>query len=88
LKRSERAENGWLGRQQKRIAELEGQFAEMQRRFEQNVASVVEAVKDRELRAQLEKTSRRKLQDVRSGAKEDLNAAIVQTIRNRSRISA
>jgi len=70
----------WLGRQQKRIAELEAQFAEMQRRFEQNVASVVEAVKDRELRAQLEKTSRRKLQEVRSGAKEDLNAAIVQTI--------
>jgi len=70
----------WLGRQQKRIAELEGQFAEMQKRFEQNVASVVEAVKDRELRAQLEKTSRRKLQEVRSAAKEDLNAAIVQTV--------
>lgn len=70
----------WLGRQQKRIAELELQFAEMQKRFEQNVASVVEAVKDRELRAQLEKSSRRKLQDVRSSAKEDLNAAVVQTI--------
>jgi len=70
----------WLGRQQKRIAELEVQFAEMQKRFEQNVASVVEAVKDRELRVQLEKSSKRKLQDVRSGAKEDLNAAIVQTI--------
>jgi DNA mismatch repair protein MutS2 len=70
----------WLGRQQKRIGELEAQFADMQKRFEQNVASVVEAVKDRELRAQLEKTSRRKLQDVRSGAKEDLNATIVQTI--------
>jgi DNA mismatch repair protein MutS2 len=70
----------WLSRQQKRIAELETQFAEMQKRFEQNVASVIEAVKDRELRAQLEKTSRRKLQDVCGGAKEDLNAAIVQTI--------
>jgi DNA mismatch repair protein MutS2 len=70
----------WLGRQQKRIAELEAQFAEMQKRFEQNVASVVEAVKDRELRAQLEKSSRRKLQDVRGTAKEDLNTAIVQTI--------
>ena len=52
----------------------------MQKRFEQNVSSVVEAVKDRELRAQLEKSSRRKLQEVRSLAKEDLNAAIVQTI--------
>jgi DNA mismatch repair protein MutS2 len=70
----------WTGRQQKRIKELEAQFIEMQKRFEQNVASVVEAVKDRELRVQLEKTSRRKLQDVRSSAKEDLNAAIVETI--------
>ncbi|HJZ66247.1 MAG TPA: endonuclease MutS2 [Candidatus Acidoferrum sp.] len=70
----------WAERQQKRIKDLETQFAEMQKRFEQNVASVVEAVKDRELRAQLEKSSRRKLQDVRSGAKEDLNAAIVRTV--------
>ncbi len=70
----------WIERQQKRIKELEGQFAELQKRFEQDVASVVEAVKDRELRAQLEKSSRRRVQDVRSGAKEDLNAAIVQTI--------
>ena len=70
----------WVERQQRRIKELEAQFAEMQKRFEQNVASVVEAVKDRELRAQLEKTSRRKLQDVRGSAKEDFNAAIVQTI--------
>src|SRR5262249_40998046 len=77
---SKKLRTEWIERQQKRIKDLEVQFAEMQKRFEQNVASVVEAVKDRELRAQLEKTSRRKLQDVRSGAKEDLNSAIVQTI--------
>ncbi|MDI4667403.1 hypothetical protein K9U40_24235, partial [Xanthobacter autotrophicus] len=70
----------WADRQKQRIAELEKQFAEMQKRFEENVARVVEAVKDRELRAQLEKTSRRKFQDVRAEAKEDLNAAVVQTI--------
>jgi DNA mismatch repair protein MutS2 len=52
----------------------------MQKRFEENVAGVVAAVKDRELRAQLEKTARRKLQDVRGEAKEELNAAVVQTI--------
>jgi len=40
----------------------EAQFAEMQKRFDENVARVVEAVKERELRAQLEKTSRRKMQ--------------------------
>jgi DNA mismatch repair protein MutS2 len=70
----------WVERQQKRIKELEAQFAEMQKRFDENVARVVEAVKERELRAQLEKTSRRKMQDVRSEAREELNAAVVQTI--------
>ena len=53
---------------------------EMQKRFDENVARVVEAVKERELRAQLEKSTRRKMQDVRSEAREDLNAAVVQTI--------
>jgi DNA mismatch repair protein MutS2 len=70
----------WVDRQKQRIAELEQKFAEMQKRFEENVASVVEAVKERELRAQLEKTTRRKMQDARGGAKEELNAAVVQII--------
>jgi DNA mismatch repair protein MutS2 len=70
----------WAGRQRKRIQELEAQFVEMQKRFEENVARVVEAVKERELRGQIEKTSRRKLGEVRSGAREELNAAVVQTI--------
>ena len=70
----------WAGRQQKRIQELEAQFREMQKRFEENVARVVEAVKERELRGRLEKTSRRRLGEVRSSAREELNAAVVQTI--------
>jgi len=70
----------WVERQKQRIAELEQKFAEMQKRFEENVANVVEAVKERELRAQLEKTARRKMQDARGEAKEELNAAVVQTI--------
>lgn len=70
----------WVERQKHRIADLEQKFAEMQKRFEENVANVVEAVKERELRAQVEKTARRKMQDVRAGAKEELNAAVVQTI--------
>src|SRR6266699_1915391 len=70
----------WIERQQKRIKELEAQFAEMQKRFDENVARVVEAVKERELRAQMEKTARRKMQDVRGEAREELNAAVVQTI--------
>jgi DNA mismatch repair protein MutS2 len=70
----------WAERQRKRIAELEAQFAEMQKRFEENVSRVVEAVKERELRGQTEKLARRKLGEVRSGAREELNAAVVQTI--------
>jgi len=70
----------WVERQQKRIKQLEDKFADMQKRFDENVAHVVEAVKERELRAQLEKSMRRKIQDVRGKASEDLNAALVQTI--------
>src|SRR6266436_132123 len=70
----------WIERQQKRIKELEAQFVEMQKRFDENVARVLEAVKERELRAQLEKTSRRKMQDARGEAREELNAAVLQTI--------
>jgi DNA mismatch repair protein MutS2 len=70
----------WVERQQKRIKELEAQFAEMQKRFDENVARIVEAVKERELRAQVEKTARRKMQEVRGEAREELNAAVVQTI--------
>jgi len=70
----------WVERQQKRIKQLEDKFADMQKHFDENVAHVVEAVKERELRAQLEKSMRRKIQDVRGKAREDLNAALVQTI--------
>ena len=70
----------WVGRQQKRIQELEAQFSEMHKRFDENVLRVVEAVKERELRASLEKSSRRKMQEARSEAREELNAAVVQTI--------
>ena len=52
----------------------------MQKRFDENVSGVVEAIKQRELRGQIEKSARRKMQDVRGEAKEELNAAVVQTI--------
>jgi DNA mismatch repair protein MutS2 len=70
----------WIERQQKRIQQLEAQFGEMQKRFDENVARLVDGVKERELRAQLEKSTRRKMQDVRSAAREELNAAVVGTI--------
>src|SRR6202521_878556 len=70
----------WIERQQKRIKELEAQFAEMQKRFDENVTRGVEAGRERELRGQLEKTTRRKMQVARGEAREELNAAVVQTI--------
>src|SRR6202166_25856 len=70
----------WVGRQQSRIRELEEKFAEMQKRFDENVTGVVEAVKERELRGSLDKFARRKAQDVRGEARDELNAAVVQTI--------
>jgi len=70
----------WVERQKRRITDLEEKFAEMQKRFEENVGRVVESVKEREIRAQAEKSARRKMQEVRGEAKEELNAAVVQAI--------
>src|SRR6516165_1901011 len=70
----------WVERQKRRIAELEEKFGEMQKRFEENVERVVESVKERELRAQAEKGARRKMREVRGEAREELNAAVVQTL--------
>jgi DNA mismatch repair protein MutS2 len=70
----------WVGRQQSRIRELEEKFTEMQKRFDENVARVVAMVKERELRGSVEKFARRKAQDVRGEARDELNAAVVQTI--------
>ena len=70
----------WVARQQKRIKELEEKFAEMQKRFDENVARVVEAVRERELRGVVEKSARRKVQEVRGEARSEFNDAVVQTI--------
>jgi DNA mismatch repair protein MutS2 len=70
----------WVERQQRRIKELEDKFAEMQKRFDENVTSIIEAVKERELRAHLEKSSRRRMQDARGEARDELNTAVVQTL--------
>jgi DNA mismatch repair protein MutS2 len=79
-KEREKLRAEWVYRQKQRIAQLESNFAEMQKRYEENVAAIVEAVKDRELRKQIQKTAGRKLSDVRGEAKEELNAAVVQVI--------
>src|SRR5713101_3843055 len=68
----------WVERQKKRLAEREQKFGEMQKRFEQEIVRAVEAVKERELRTQLEKQARRRMAGARSDAREEVNAAVVQ----------
>jgi DNA mismatch repair protein MutS2 len=67
----------WTERQRKRLKELEHQFAEALEKHEKEVARAIEAVKDRELRTQLEKQTRRKLVKARGEAREETDAAAV-----------
>ncbi len=67
-----------MERQKKRIAELEHKFAEALKVHEQEIARAIEAVKERELRAQMEKQARRKLSDARAQARDAADAAVVQ----------
>jgi DNA mismatch repair protein MutS2 len=67
----------WIARQRARIAELEQTFAAALEGHEQQMARAIEAVRDRELRAQLEKQSRRKLSQARTEARGGADAAVV-----------
>lgn len=67
----------WVGRQKKRIAELEKRFADALAAHEKEIAAALEAVKERELRAQIEKQSKRRLSEARSEAKGEADAAVV-----------
>ena len=67
----------WTARQRGRLKELELQFAQTIEKHEKEVARVVETVKERELRAQLEKQTHRKLGKARGDAREQADAATV-----------
>jgi DNA mismatch repair protein MutS2 len=67
----------WIARQRGRIAELEQRFAAAIADHEKQMTRAIEAVKDRELRAQLEKQSRRKLSDARADTRSEADAAVV-----------
>jgi DNA mismatch repair protein MutS2 len=68
----------WVERQRRRLAELEQKFAETLKRYEGEIARAVEAIRERELRAQLEKQARRRMVNVRAEAREEADAAVVQ----------
>ena len=70
----------WVGRQKKRIAELEKSFLETQKRLEGEVARLTADIKDRNLRAQIEKQAGRRMGKIESDARAETDAAVVETL--------
>jgi DNA mismatch repair protein MutS2 len=70
----------WVERQRKRIADLEKGFAETQKRLEGDVARLAAEIKDRSLRAQIEKQAGRRMGKLTSEARADADAAVVETL--------
>ncbi len=67
----------WTDRQRTRLKELEQQFTQSIEKHEKEATRAVEAVKERELRAQLEKQTHKKLVKARGDAREEADAATV-----------
>jgi len=70
----------WVERQEKRIGELEKNFAETQKQLESEVARVTAEIHDRTLRAQLEKQSSKRMGRISAEARAETDAAIVGTL--------
>ena len=70
----------WIERQKKRIAELEKNFAATQKHLEADVARLAADIKDRAVRAQLEKQAGRRLGKLESDARAETDAAVVDTL--------
>jgi DNA mismatch repair protein MutS2 len=70
----------WIERQRKRIADLERNFAETQKRLEAEVTKLTADIQDRTLRAQLEKQSGKRIAKIESDARAEKDAAVVETL--------
>jgi DNA mismatch repair protein MutS2 len=70
----------WVERQKKRIAELEKSFLATQKRLETEVAQLAADIKDRNVRAQIEKQSSKRMGKLASEARADTDAAVVETL--------
>jgi len=77
---AERAElrTEWAERQRQRLAELEKQFAAVIKQYEKEIAALIGDIKDRELRAKLEKQAPRRAARAAADAKEEANAAALE----------
>jgi DNA mismatch repair protein MutS2 len=70
----------WVERQKKRIAALEQEFRETQKRLGAEVARLTADIKDGTLRGQIEKQSSRRMARIESEARAEADAAVVQTL--------
>jgi DNA mismatch repair protein MutS2 len=70
----------WVDRQRKRIAELEKNFLETQKRLEGEVARLTDDIKDRGARTQIEKQTGRRMGKIASEAHAETDAAVAQTL--------
>jgi DNA mismatch repair protein MutS2 len=70
----------WVDRQKKRIAELEKNFRDAQKRLEEDVARLTADIKDRAARAQMEKQAGRRMGKIEFDAKAQANAAVLETL--------
>lgn len=70
----------WIERQKKRIADLEKNFAETEKRLEDEIARLAADIKDRNMRAQIEKQSTRRVGKITSDAKAEADAAVLETL--------
>ena len=70
----------WVERQKKRIAELERNFQETQKRLEAEVARITADIHDRTLRAQIEKQTGKRMGKIAAVAQADTDAAVVETL--------
>ncbi len=70
----------WIERQKKRIAELEKKFRETQKRLETDVSRLAADIKDRSVRAQIEKQSGRRMGKIAFDARAEADAAVVETL--------
>jgi DNA mismatch repair protein MutS2 len=70
----------WVERQRRRIAELERNFLEAEKRLEGEVARLAADIKDGTLRTQLEKQSGRRIRKITTEAHAEIDAAIIETL--------
>jgi DNA mismatch repair protein MutS2 len=70
----------WIERQRKRIAELEHQFTASLKQHEAALAQALESIKDRELRARIEKQTGRSAAKSRIEARDAVDAAVIHTL--------